>query len=67
MFFRRSTLLPQVTGGVLCLLECPPVLYLSRGEIILVAFVFALVYGALVLPRLAERWGKRFAGGSRKE
>lgn len=49
------------------MLECPPVLYLSRGEIILVAFVFALVYGALVLPRLAERWGKRFAGGSRKE
>ncbi len=28
---------------------------MTRGEIALVAFVFALVYGAIVLPRLAER------------
>ena len=28
---------------------------LTRGEIILIAFVFALVYGAGLLPRLAAR------------
>ncbi|CAN5219827.1 hypothetical protein BH09MYX1_BH09MYX1_64680 [soil metagenome] len=41
--------------------------FLTRGEIILVAFIFAIVYGALVLPRLAEKWGKRLAGGRSKE
>ena len=32
---------------------------MTRGEIALVAFIFALVYGAIVLPRLAERIGVR--------
>jgi hypothetical protein len=31
---------------------------MTRGEIALVAFIFMLVYGALVLPRLAERLSK---------
>jgi hypothetical protein len=31
---------------------------MTRGEIALVAFIFLLVYGALVLPRLAARFGK---------
>ena len=31
---------------------------MTRGEIALVAFIFALVYGAIVLPRLAERLGR---------
>jgi hypothetical protein len=35
---------------------------MTRGEIGLVVFVFALIYGALVLPRLAERFGARLAG-----
>ena len=30
---------------------------LTRGEIILVAFIFALVYGAGHLPKLAARLG----------
>ena len=30
---------------------------MTRGEIALVAFIFVLVYGALILPRLAERIG----------
>jgi Sec-independent protein translocase protein TatA len=34
---------------------------LSRGELVLVAFIFALVWGAGVLPRLGERLGARFA------
>jgi len=38
---------------------------MTHGELGLVVFVFALIYGALVLPRLAERFGKRFAGGDR--
>ena len=33
----------------------------SRGELVLVAFIFALVWGAGVLPRLGERLGARFA------
>jgi Sec-independent protein translocase protein TatA len=33
----------------------------SRGELVLVAFVFALVWGAGVLPRLGERLGVRLA------
>ena len=36
---------------------------MTRGEIALVAFIFALVYSAIVLPRLAERVG----GGSGKK
>ena len=28
---------------------------LTRGEIILIAFIFALVYGAGLLPKLAAR------------
>jgi Sec-independent protein translocase protein TatA len=35
---------------------------MTRGEIGLVAFIFLLVYGAIVLPRLAERLGKDDAG-----
>ena len=31
---------------------------MTGGEIALVAFIFALVYGAIVLPRLAERLGR---------
>ncbi len=37
---------------------------MTRGEIALVAFIFALVYGALVLPRLAERLAKKDDAGS---
>jgi Sec-independent protein translocase protein TatA len=33
----------------------------SRGELVLVAFIFALVWGAGMLPRLGERLGARFA------
>jgi hypothetical protein len=32
---------------------------MTRGEIALVAFIFCLVYGAIVLPRLAERLAGR--------
>ena len=32
---------------------------LTRGEFALVAFIFALVYGARVLPQLGERLGLR--------
>lgn len=28
---------------------------LTRGEILLIAFIFALIYGAGLLPKLAER------------
>jgi Sec-independent protein translocase protein TatA len=34
----------------------------SRGELVLVAFIFALVWGAGVLPRVGERLGARFQG-----
>jgi Sec-independent protein translocase protein TatA len=34
---------------------------LSGGEVALVAFLFALVWGAGLLPRLGERLGERFA------
>jgi Sec-independent protein translocase protein TatA len=34
---------------------------MSRGELLLVAFIFALVWGAGVLPRIGERLGARFA------
>jgi hypothetical protein len=34
---------------------------MTRGEIGLTAFVFALVYGAALLPRLGERLGVLFA------
>ncbi len=30
---------------------------MTRGEIALVAFIFLLVYGAIILPRLAEKLG----------
>lgn len=33
----------------------------------LIVFVFAITYGALVLPRLAERFGKSLAGGRRSK
>jgi len=32
---------------------------MTRGEIALVAFIFVLVYGAIWLPRLADRIGGR--------
>ena len=38
---------------------------LSGGEIAIVAFIFALVWGAGVLPRLGERLGERYAGRRR--
>jgi hypothetical protein len=38
---------------------------LTGGEIAMVAFLFALVWGAGVLPRLGERLGERFARASR--
>jgi Sec-independent protein translocase protein TatA len=34
---------------------------LTGGEVAIVAFVFALVWGAGLLPRLGERLGERFA------
>jgi Sec-independent protein translocase protein TatA len=34
---------------------------LSRGEFVLVVFIFALVWGSGVLPRLGERLGARLA------
>jgi Sec-independent protein translocase protein TatA len=34
----------------------------SRGELVLVAFIFALVWGAGVLPRVGERLGARLQG-----
>jgi Sec-independent protein translocase protein TatA len=34
---------------------------LSRGELAIVAFIFALVWGAGALPRLGERLGGRLA------
>ncbi len=37
----------------------------SRGELVLVVFIFALVWGAGVLPRVGERLGSRF-GTSRQ-
>ena len=37
----------------------------SRGELVLVAFIFALVWGAGVLPRLGARLGVRWARGGR--
>ena len=36
---------------------------MTRGEIGLVAFIFLLVYAALVLPRWAERLGRDEDGG----
>jgi hypothetical protein len=33
---------------------------LTGGEVALVAFLFALVWGAGLLPRLGERLGERF-------
>jgi hypothetical protein len=32
----------------------------SRGELVLVVFIFALVWGAGLLPRVGERLGARF-------
>jgi Sec-independent protein translocase protein TatA len=34
---------------------------MTSGEVALVAFLFALVWGAGWLPRLGERLGERFA------
>jgi Sec-independent protein translocase protein TatA len=34
----------------------------SRGELVVVAFIFALVWGAGALPRVGERVGERFRG-----
>jgi len=34
---------------------------LTRGELAMVVFLFALVWGAGLLPRLAEHIGTRFA------
>ena len=35
---------------------------LSAGELAIVAFIFALVYGGLVLPRFGARIAARLAG-----
>jgi Sec-independent protein translocase protein TatA len=35
---------------------------LTHGELAMVLFLFALVWGAGLLPRLGERLGARFAG-----
>jgi Sec-independent protein translocase protein TatA len=34
---------------------------LTGGEVAIVAFLFALIWGAGLLPRLGERLGERFA------
>jgi Sec-independent protein translocase protein TatA len=34
----------------------------SRGELVVVAFIFALVWGAGALPRVGERLAERFRG-----
>jgi Sec-independent protein translocase protein TatA len=36
---------------------------LTGGELAMVVFIFALVWGAGLLPRLGERVGQRFGGG----
>lgn len=36
---------------------------LTRGELILIAFIFALVYGAGFLPKLAARLSSGLASG----
>jgi Sec-independent protein translocase protein TatA len=38
---------------------------LTRGEIILIAWIFALVYGAGLLPKLAARLGGSTAGSKK--
>jgi Sec-independent protein translocase protein TatA len=40
---------------------------LSRGEFVLVVFIFALVWGAGVLPRVGERLGARLAAKRGRE
>jgi len=37
---------------------------LTGGELAMVSFLFALVWGAGLLPRLGERLGERFGGAS---
>jgi Sec-independent protein translocase protein TatA len=34
----------------------------SRGELVVVAFIFALVWGAGALPRVGERLAEHFRG-----
>jgi hypothetical protein len=38
---------------------------LTRGETLMVAFLFVLVWGAGLAPRLGERLGERFARARR--
>jgi Sec-independent protein translocase protein TatA len=38
----------------------------SRGELVLVVFIFALVWSAGVLPRLGERLGSRFSANRQR-
>ncbi len=38
---------------------------LTGGELAMVLFLFALAWGAGLLPRLGERLGERFAKGRR--
>jgi hypothetical protein len=38
---------------------------MTRGEIGLVVFVFVLVYGGVLVPRLGERLGVSLAGRKR--
>jgi hypothetical protein len=39
---------------------------LTRGEVAIVAFIFALVWGAGYLPRLGERLGARLHSRGRR-
>jgi len=38
---------------------------LTRGEVAMIVFLFALVWGAGWVPRVGERLGERFAGRPR--
>jgi hypothetical protein len=39
----------------------------SRGELVLVAFIFALVWSVGTLPRVGERLAERFRGSRRAD
>ncbi len=39
----------------------------SRGEVVLVVFIFALVWGAGLLPRIGERLGARFSANRQRD
>jgi Sec-independent protein translocase protein TatA len=43
------------------MIQLPAMFALTRGEFLLAAFIFALVWGAGALPRLGQRLGARLA------